>query len=238
MNTNAFDTVDLLDGNIFQVTWDVGRRCNYDCSYCPVHRHDNHSPHASLDDLKKNAEFVLKYIDLYMTYRDYKWSAINFTGGEPTVNPNFIPFMQHLRSRYEESYKDKWNCAFTLTSNGAMSKKMADSVLENFDHTTISYHAEADDLLKDQAKARIVQFSEEGPAHNMNVSINVMFHAEYFDECKAVCSFLDEKGVAYVPRIIGEEPDSRPSFAHKYSDEQLQWMKDYWTNSNKKVNNG
>ena len=66
-NLNSFDTVDLLDGNVFQVTWDVGRRCNYDCSYCPTHRHDNFSPHASLEDLKKNAEFVLRYIDLYMT---------------------------------------------------------------------------------------------------------------------------------------------------------------------------
>ena len=30
----SFDTVDLLTGKVFQVTWDLGRRCNYDCSYC------------------------------------------------------------------------------------------------------------------------------------------------------------------------------------------------------------
>ena len=70
----TFDTVDLLDGNIFQVTWDLGPRCNYDCSYCPTHRHDNFSPHASFEDLKKNSDFVLKYINLYMTYRSYKWA--------------------------------------------------------------------------------------------------------------------------------------------------------------------
>jgi hypothetical protein len=50
----SFDTIDLLDGNVFQVTWDTGRRCNYDCSYCPAHRHDNFSPHATLEDLIKN----------------------------------------------------------------------------------------------------------------------------------------------------------------------------------------
>ena len=55
----SFDTVDLLDGNVFQVTWDLGRRCNYDCSYCPMHRHDNFSPHASLEELIKNSDFVL-----------------------------------------------------------------------------------------------------------------------------------------------------------------------------------
>jgi len=52
----SFDTVDLLDGNVFQVTWDIGRRCNYDCSYCPAHRHDNFSPHATLEELIKNAD--------------------------------------------------------------------------------------------------------------------------------------------------------------------------------------
>ena len=50
----SFDTVDLLTGNNFQVTWDLGRRCNYDCSYCPVTRHDNFSPHATLDELKSH----------------------------------------------------------------------------------------------------------------------------------------------------------------------------------------
>jgi sulfatase maturation enzyme AslB (radical SAM superfamily) len=77
----SFDTVDLLDGNVFQVTWDTGRRCNYDCSYCPAHRHDNFSPHATLDDLIKNADFTLEYINLYMTYRSYKRASISFTGG-------------------------------------------------------------------------------------------------------------------------------------------------------------
>ena len=234
-NLNSFDTVDLLDGNVFQVTWDVGRRCNYDCSYCPTHRHDNFSPHASLEDLKKNADFVLRYIDLYMTYRFYKRASINFTGGEPTVNPNFIEFIGYLKKRYADEYQSKWECSITLTSNGAMGKKMADNVLDNFNHVTVSYHAEAADTLKDQAKRRIVQFSKEGPAKGMNVSINVMFHAEYFDECKALCSFLDEQGIKYVPRIIGEEPDSKPSFAHKYSEEQLQWFKDYWNTDTKKV---
>ena len=50
----SFDTIDLLTGNKLQVTWDLGRRCNYDCSYCPAHRHDNFSPHATLEELKAN----------------------------------------------------------------------------------------------------------------------------------------------------------------------------------------
>jgi len=227
-----FDTIDLLTGKIFQVTWDLGRRCNYDCSYCPVHRHDNFSKHATLDELKNNVDFLFEYIDVYMEHRQTKIANVGFTGGEPTVNPNFIPFSKYLREQYNEKYKDKWEADFALTSNGAFSEKMGQAVMENFGHATISYHSESDPKLKQQVKDRILQLHYQGPLHNCTVSVNVMFHAEYFDECKELCQFLLEHGVDFVPRVIGEEPGSMPSFAHKYNEEQLDWMKTYWKQKN------
>ena len=232
----SFDTLDLKTGNVFQVTWDLGRRCNYDCTYCPVTRHDNFSPHATLDELKANTDFLYEYIDTYMQHRQFKRTSIGFTGGEPTVNPNFIPFMQYLKSEYESKYKTRWSANFALTSNGAMGEKMAQKVMENFAHITVSYHAESDQKLKKQVRDRILQFHNDGPKNRMTLSVNVMFHAEHFDECKDLCEFLDEHGVKYVPRVIGEEPDSKPSFAHKYNEEQLQYMRDFWKNKNDKLN--
>lgn len=233
----SFDTIDLLTGGVFQVTWDTGRRCNYDCSYCPVHRHDNFSAHATLESLKNNVDFVYEYIDLYMSHRHFKEANIGFTGGEPTVNPNFIPFAQYLKQQYEEKYADRWRCGFALTTNGAMSEKMGKAVMENFGHATVSYHAESNDKLKRQVRNRIMQFHTQGPLHNFTVSVNVMFHAAYFDECKELCDFLHDNGVKYVPRIIGEEPDSASDFAHRYTTEQLDYMKNYWKYKNAKLNN-
>lgn len=232
----SFDTLDLKTGNVFQVTWDLGRRCNYDCSYCPTTRHDNFSRHATLDELKANTDFLFEYIDTYMQYRKFKFTSIGFTGGEPTVNPNFIPFIQYLKSEYESKYSQKWKANFALTSNGAMSEKMATRVMQNMRHITVSYHAESDKKLKKQVRDRILQFHNEGPSHGLTMSVNVMFHAEYFDECKDLCEYLDEHGVKYVPRVIGEDPDSKPTFAHKYSEEQLTYMRDFWKNKNAKLN--
>lgn len=228
----SFDTVDLLTGKVFQVTWDLGRRCNYDCSYCPAHRHDNWSPHASLDELKKSVDFLFEYLDTYMQHRSFKEANISFTGGEPTVNPNFIKFVQYLKQQYDLKYKDKWNCVFSLTSNGAMSSKMAQSIIDNLFWITVSYHAESSNKLKQQVKDRIQQFHEA----NFGVNCNVMFHAQYFDECKEFCSWLDSIGVQYTPRIIGEEPDSKSNFAHRYTDEQLDYMKNYWKYKNAELN--
>lgn len=233
----SFDTIDLLTGGVFQVTWDTGRRCNYDCSYCPAHRHDNFSSHATLESLKNNVDFVYEYIDLYMSHRHFKTANIGFTGGEPTVNPNFIPFAQYLQKQYKEKYAKKWACGFALTTNGAMSEKMGQAVMENFGHATVSYHAESDNKLKRQVRDRIMQFHTQGPAHNFTVSVNVMFHAAYFDECKELCDFLHDNGVKYVPRIIGEEPDSASDFAHRYTEEQIDYMKNYWKYKNAKLNN-
>jgi MoaA/NifB/PqqE/SkfB family radical SAM enzyme len=233
----SFDTIDLLSGKVFQVTWDTGRRCNYDCSYCPVHRHDNFSKHATLEELKNNVDFLYEYTDLYMQYRNHKVASFGFTGGEPTVNPNFIPFAQYLKQQYEEKYADRWDAGFALTTNGAMGEKMGQAVMENFGHATVSYHSESDNKLKQQVKDRILQFFYKGGMYDFTVSVNVMFHAEYFDECVELCEFLKAHQVDYVPRVIGEEPDSRPTFAHKYSPEQLKWFKDYWKQKNEEKNN-
>jgi sulfatase maturation enzyme AslB (radical SAM superfamily) len=164
-----------------------------------------------------------------MKYRPYKSASVNFTGGEPTVNPNFIEFCKYLKNEYNTKYADKWECNFTLTSNGAMGTKMADSVMEHLQHVTISYHAEADQKLKQQVKDRILQFHKYGPEQDCHLSINVMFHAEYFDECIEVCKFLDDNGVRYTPRVIGEEAGSPSNLAHMYTEEQLAWMKEFWS---------
>lgn len=236
-NVMSFDTIDLLTGKVFQVTWDTGRRCNYDCSYCPAHRHDNFSKHATIEELKANTDFLFEYIDTYMQYRTYKRTSISFTGGEPTVNPNFIPFIQYLKNEYEEKYADRWKGSFALTSNGAMGEKMAQKVMENLGHITVSYHSESDAKLKQQVRDRILQFHTQGPDHGLSVSVNVMFHAAYFDECKDLCEYLDSLKVKYVPRIIGEEPGSRSNFAHQYTESQLDYIKNYWKYKNEKLNN-
>lgn len=232
----SFDTIDLLTGNAFQVTWDLGRRCNYDCSYCPAHRHDNFSPHASLEELKSNTDFLFEYIDTYMTYRKSKIANVNFTGGEPTVNPNFIPFISYLREKYFKEYRHKWKVDFALTTNGAMSKTMAQHVMKNMSYATVSYHAESNNKLKQQVKDRIVQFYEEGPDNDFQISVNVMFHAAYFDECKELCDFLHKKGIQYIPRVIGEEPNTASNLAHQYTDSQIDYLKNYWKYKNQNLN--
>ena len=227
-----FTAINLLDGDNLTVTWDVGRRCNYDCTYCPPHRHDNFSPHASLETLKKTGQFIFDYANLMMPYKRNRGVNINFTGGEPTNNPNFLAFGEWLRKTWEEKYKDNYSMNLTITSNGAFGKKMADSICENYGFMTISYHAEAHASLKKQVIDNMYYLTEK----NFPIKVNVMFHAEYWDECVELCQRLERDGIGYVPRMIGEHEDSKNSYAHRYTDEQLQWMKSYWADKNAALN--
>lgn len=220
---NKFFAIAPVNADPFIVTWDLGRRCNYDCSYCPSHRHDNFSPHADLSKLKKTADFLFEYLNVIAKHRINKDFHISFTGGEPTVNPNFIEFSKHIKNSFSK-YRSQFNIRLDLTSNGAMSTKIAEEIIDNFDFITISYHAEASAILKNTVKERILQFHKSKIA----LKVNVMFHAEHFEECKELCGWLVENNIKFIPRLIGEDPSSPFSQAHKYTEEQKQWLKDYW----------
>lgn len=231
-----FSAINLLDSQQLTTTWDVGRRCNYDCTYCPPHRHDGFSPYADLDTLIKTGKFVLEYADLLMRYKKFQKLNINFTGGEPTLNPHFIEFGSWMRKEHNQYWDDngnpqKYRLNLTITSNGHFGPKMRENILKNYGFITISYHCEQIDAVKENVVKNIKYLHD----NNFALKVNVMFHVKYFEECKELCKKLHEWGVTYVPRMIGEHEN--PRYAHKYSEEQLDWMKNYWKNINNNLNN-
>lgn len=71
-----------------KVEWNLGKRCNYDCSYCPSSIHDNSSLHTDIKILKSAVD---KLVSLGKPIR------ISFTGGEPTVHPKFRELIQYCK---------------------------------------------------------------------------------------------------------------------------------------------
>ena len=212
------------------VTWDMGRFCNYDCTYCPPHRHDNFSPHAKLDELKATARFALNYIFETIRFKRLEIKShyrFNLTGGEPTIHPEFIEFGKWLKETFnnEEKYRNTGNLNLTITSNGAFSRKICDHLIQNYNFVTISYHCEAPKRLKQKVRDNIMYLKEK----SLPMSINVMFHAkhEYFQECVELCESLRKAEIDFIPRMIGEHSDNN-KYHHHYTPDQLNWMKEYW----------
>jgi MoaA/NifB/PqqE/SkfB family radical SAM enzyme len=112
------------------MTWMIGSRCNYACSYCPPELHDDISPHPDLDQLKlvwKNFYSKTKHIGL-----PYK---IGFTGGEVTANKSFLPLIEYLRYNYNIGQ-------MLVTTNGSASTTYYLRLSELVDAISFSTHSE------------------------------------------------------------------------------------------------
>ena len=77
----------------YQILWDLGRRCNYDCSYCWPTIHNNVEKWKDFDIIIKTIDSV---IDNWSNGNPIRW---NFGGGEPTMHPNFLDIIKHLKQR-------------------------------------------------------------------------------------------------------------------------------------------
>ena len=237
MSEQLLDTIDVVDDNIHMIVWDLGRRCNFDCTYCTTYMHNNWSPHASLEKLKETMVWIDEYYSIYSMFHNVKWNkTITFTGGEPTVNPAFFDLVKWIYETYP-GYK------ISLTTNGTWDKRKLPLFNKYIHGTTVSYHTEAAPKLKKKVIANTLALKEMGA----NVKVNVMMHAgdEQFQECKDLISdVLEPAGVRFIPRIIGERLEvkkwadgkqQKRQKVHEYTPEQADYMRSYWTKQNAAV---
>jgi organic radical activating enzyme len=82
----------MLDRPLFNVSWILGRFCNYKCSYCwPYARSDipDHQPlevyKSTIDEIKRQARAN--------GFTEFHWS---FSGGEPTAYKHLLDLTKHL----------------------------------------------------------------------------------------------------------------------------------------------
>lgn len=117
----------------YQVLWDLGRRCNYNCTYCWPAVHSNTEKFPS-----KLA--VINALDMIIDHWSYgepiRW---NFGGGEPTMHPDFIDILKHLKSR------NQW---VLVTTNGSRSTKFWREAVQYVNSVNMSAHFASMDLYK------------------------------------------------------------------------------------------
>jgi MoaA/NifB/PqqE/SkfB family radical SAM enzyme len=204
----------------FQIVWDLGRRCTYECSYCPPHRNNKWSPLVEFDELKRTMDSLNEYCEIYDKFRkEPLMKALSFTGGEPTAHPAFFKFMAYIKEEYPEFKRG-------LTTNGAFSKKKLELCKQYITGGTISYHPEGTPKQNKLVLHNIIELKD-------TFKVNVMFHKDYFNECIELCSILKKNNVTFVPRVIGDSSDDdeklvEMGYAHEYNEEQMAWFRNYW----------
>jgi len=123
-----------ISPTVFSINWNLGRRCNYDCSYCAPTTHDWVSPHHPLESIKS---FIGK-LDNWTTQQN-KTFKIGLTGGEPMVHPDILDILKTIR--LAKSCGDQ----LTMCSNGSLPLELYQRSLEWITNLTISLHLERSD---------------------------------------------------------------------------------------------
>jgi len=188
--------------NKVKIEWNLGKRCNYDCGYCPSVIHDNSSPHTDIDILKAVVDKLPSN------------ARISFTGGEPTVHPNFEELVQYC------VHKDiKW---INVTTNGTRSPIYYFKLPVN--HIVFSLHFEKDWKRVLETILRYAA-SDVEPGMRKPCIINIMAHPDKMSEVRIATKKLDNYNIPYAIRRIRWTNDDHNIFDDmRYDQNDLDWL--------------
>ncbi|CAB4126061.1 COG0535 Predicted Fe-S oxidoreductases [uncultured Caudovirales phage] len=185
-----------------KIEWNLGKRCNYDCTYCPSIIHDTTSPHTDIEILKAS-------VDNLMTLG--KPIRLSFTGGEPTVHPKFeelINYCKHVGISW-----------ISVTTNGT--RKPEWYAKQRVDQWVFSIHFEYDWLRVLNTITTVTAM-----CRSSKYVINVMAHHDYMPEVKASVEKLKSYEIPHVVRRIRWTEGDHDLFDDmRYNLTDLEWIK-------------
>ena len=188
------------------VEWNIGKRCNLDCAYCPAEIHDNFSPHTDLDVMINT---------IYELEKFNKPIRLSLTGGEPTVHPKINDILSCARRRLD------W---ISVTTNGLRSSDWY--IRQPVNQWVFSLHF--DNEHAQRAAETVVKYSQLLEMEGMPTlfQVNLMAHHKYMDKVRAAANLLESYNIPYVcRRIRWTEADDRDWFDDmKYKEKDLEWI--------------
>lgn len=192
--------------NSIHVEWNIGKRCNLDCAYCPAEIHDNFSPHTDLD-IMVNTIYELEKIG--------KPIRLSLTGGEPTVHPKINDILKCARARLQ------W---LSVTTNGLRPAEWY--IKQPVNQWVFSLHFDNEHNIR--AAENIVRYAQLLDMEGISTlyQVNLMCHHEYMDEVRAAAILLEGHSIPYVcRRIRWTEADDREWFDDmRYKEKDLEWI--------------
>ena len=186
-----------------KIEWNLGKRCNLDCAYCPAEIHDNHSPHTRLDKLMHTVDKLAQINN----------ARISFTGGEPTVHPAFEDLLEYARP------KIKW---LSVTTNATRTVDFYERIPVNY--IVFSLHFE--DVQWKKQLHTIIEFatSDHNLSNPKDFHIALMAHHDHMDKVKYAAQHLTVYHIPYTVRRIRwtERHDWFDDL--KYNQHDLDWI--------------
>jgi organic radical activating enzyme len=184
---------------LFLFGWAIGKRCNFACSYCSKEFHDRISPHRSFDELRD----VWSNVKRQIAPRNMA-AAVEFTGGEPTLNPDFLDLVRYLDLTQRSALR--W---MGTTTNGTQSLQYYEELTEHLDWICFSTHFEwwnehdfmttLLDLKRALAKRR----------RQPDINVNLMYETWSLDQVEKIKAIVAAEGITNLPIMVYNEYGSK-----------------------------
>ena len=162
-----------------RIEWNMGRRCNFDCSYCGADLHDNFSKHLPFE----------KFDNAVRTMREFyanKQIRMSLTGGEPFVHPKILEILE-LFPKYGVD-------EVSTITNGSLPLEKYQRALELIDNLIFSWHFEF--LRVDHMKHVLSNLNRK------QVKVHLMYLPGHLEEIKNVVDWLKDNNVKFNVRRI------------------------------------
>ena len=188
-----------------KIEWNLGKRCNLDCAYCPEYIHDNHSPHTDIDVLKQTVA-VLNALD--------KPVRLSLTGGEPSVHPQIEELLETINA----ADNIVW---LSMTTNATRTGKWYVDQSKYIDQYVFSLHYEKNSKT---SLEHIIAFHS--AKTDTKILVHIMAHHKYMDEVKGGVFTCKAFEIPYVIRRIRWTEGNHDLFDDmRYDHYDLQWIK-------------
>jgi pyruvate-formate lyase-activating enzyme len=200
----------------FQIAWETTLKCNLDCSYCGD-GHDNSIEHPSLEESLKTVDFIVEYVNLYMSIKkeNMKFANLNIQGGESIFHPNIIEILEYARSK-KNKYPD-WYLGVSLITNAIAGPTQWKKIAELIDYFTISYHSESLPKQQEMFKINVLHLK----AEQKNFHVAVLMHPKHWDNCISMIDWCKENNIKVIPRQLDH---SWSDFRFNYNADQTEYL--------------
>lgn len=192
-----------LRDNWFSVNWLLGRYCNYSCSYCWPYAHTKEKDHRDIKVIIKTLDSIF----VQAKERGFNKFSFSFSGGEPTLHPNFIDIVHHIKSQPISKINLTSNCSRNISW-----WKHLVPYLKDFS-VTASFHPEFADR---EVFLKKVKFLKENGAR---AQINIVLLNERFDEMWEHSNYFYERGISVQAKVQIDYINGK-TIEREYTDDQ------------------
>jgi organic radical activating enzyme len=202
----------MLTKPLFNVSWILGRFCNYNCSYCWPYARSDVQDYQKLEVYKSTIDQI-KQQARENGFTNFHWS---FSGGEPTAYKQLLDLVKHLDEK-ESTYQ-----SIHMTTNLSPGSKWWNTWCKNTEmlqrrSITASFH---DEFAKEQEFGdKCLQLQYE----LVHVTVNQVMVPEKFDELYARMERLHKRGINVT---LKPQSDLTASYiVDGYTEEMIHLMK-------------